>query len=48
MNYRKKFVVEPGAKASLAKIDASYTSKHETHEAALPEFQKRIDRLGKV
>ena len=32
----------------MAKIEASYTSKHETHEAALPEIQKRIDRLGKL
>jgi hypothetical protein len=36
MDYRKKFIVEPGAKVRLSKIDASYTGKHETHEAALP------------
>src|SRR5262249_40137694 len=27
-DYRKRFVVEPGAKVRLSKIDASYTSKH--------------------
>jgi hypothetical protein len=32
----------------LSKIDASYTGEHETHEAALPEIQKHIDRLGKL
>jgi polyphosphate kinase 2 (PPK2 family) len=48
MDYRKRFVVEPGAKVRLSKIDASYTGKHETHEAALPEIQKHIDRLGKL
>ena len=32
----------------MSKIDASYTGKHETHEAALPEIQKHIDRLGKL
>ena len=47
MDYRKKFVVEPGAKVQLAKIDASYTGKHETHEKALPEIQKHVERMDK-
>ena len=34
MDYRKKFLVEPGAKILLSKIDASYTGKPETHEKA--------------
>ena len=46
MDFRKRFVVEPGAKVRLSKIDASYTGKHESHEAALPEIEKHIDRLG--
>jgi PPK2 family polyphosphate:nucleotide phosphotransferase len=48
MDFRKRFVVEPGAKVRLSKIDASYTGKPETHEAALPEIEKRIHRLGKL
>ena len=48
MDYRKEFVVEPGAKVRLSKIDASYKGKHETHEAAVPEMQKHIERLGKL
>ena len=48
MDYRKKFVVEPGAKVRLLKIDASYTGKHETHEAAQSEIQKHIERLDKL
>src|SRR5271170_7348456 len=48
MDYRKKFVVEPGAKVRLSKIDASYTGKHETHEAAQSEIQKHIERLDKL
>jgi PPK2 family polyphosphate:nucleotide phosphotransferase len=48
MDYRKKFVVEPGAKVRLSKIDASYTGNHETHEAALPEIQKHIERLDRL
>jgi hypothetical protein len=48
MDYRSKFVVEPGTKVRFSKIDASYTGKHETHEAALPEIQKHIERLDKL
>src|SRR6516164_3802910 len=48
MDYRKEFVVEPGAKVRLSKIDASYRGKHKTHEAAVPEMQKHIERLGKL
>jgi PPK2 family polyphosphate:nucleotide phosphotransferase len=48
MDYRKKFLVEPGAKVLLSKIDASYTGKHETHEKALPEIQKHIERMDKL
>jgi hypothetical protein len=40
--------VEPGAKVRLAKIDASYTGKHETHENALPEIQKHVERMDKL
>jgi PPK2 family polyphosphate:nucleotide phosphotransferase len=45
MDYRKKFVVEPGAKVQLAEIDPSYTGKHESHEDALPEIQKHVARM---
>jgi PPK2 family polyphosphate:nucleotide phosphotransferase len=48
MDYRKKFAVEPGAKVRLAKIDPSYTGKHESQDEALPEIQKNLERLGKL
>jgi PPK2 family polyphosphate:nucleotide phosphotransferase len=48
MDYGKKFMVEPGAKVRLSKIDASYTGKHETHEKALPEIQKHVERIDKL
>jgi PPK2 family polyphosphate:nucleotide phosphotransferase len=48
MDYRKKFVVEPGAKVRLRKIDPSYTGKHESHEQALPKIQKHLERLTKL
>jgi PPK2 family polyphosphate:nucleotide phosphotransferase len=48
MDYRKNFMVEPGAKVRLSKIDPSYTGKHETHERALPEIQKHVERMDKL
>jgi PPK2 family polyphosphate:nucleotide phosphotransferase len=48
MDYRKKFVVEPGAKVRLAKIDPSYTGKHKSHDEALPEIQKNLERMDKL
>ncbi len=48
MNYGKKFIVEPGAKVRLAKIDPSYTGRHETHEKALDEIQAYVERMGKL
>ena len=48
MDYRKKFVVEPGAKVRLSKIDPSYTGKHESHEKALPEIEKHLARMDKL
>jgi hypothetical protein len=47
MDYRKKFLVEPGAKVHLLKIDPSYTGKHETHEAAATEIGVHIERMDK-
>jgi PPK2 family polyphosphate:nucleotide phosphotransferase len=48
MNCRKKFIVEPGAKVRLSKIDPSYTGKHESHEEALPEIEKNVARMDKL
>ena len=36
MNYTNKFLVKPGSKVELNKIDASFKDKHESHEQALP------------
>jgi hypothetical protein len=39
MNYRKRFVVEPGAKIRLGKIDPAFKDKHdESHDSAVPEI----------
>src|SRR5262245_19329114 len=48
MDYRKDFVVDPGAKVRLSKIDPSYSGKHESHEKALPEIQANSERMDKL
>ena len=48
MDYRKKFVVDPGGKVHLAKIDPSYTGKHESQDKALTEIQKHVERMNKL
>jgi PPK2 family polyphosphate:nucleotide phosphotransferase len=39
MNYSEKFRVAPGSQVDLAKIDAGFKDKHESHEHALPEIE---------
>src|SRR5262245_3500632 len=48
MDYRKRFIVEPGRKVRLAKVDPSYTGKHESHERAAPQIRKHLERMGKL
>ena len=48
MDYRKKFIVEPGAMVQLAKIDPSYTGTHESHKQAMPEILKHVERMDKL
>ena len=48
MDYRKKFVVEPGAKVRLSKVDPSYTGEHESQEKAASETAKHIERIDKL
>jgi hypothetical protein len=38
MDYRQKFLVEPGEKVHLSKIDPSYAGKHKSHEDAAPNW----------
>lgn len=48
MNYRKKFVVAPGAKLRLDKVDPSYSGKHETHKTAVEETAKDVARMDRL
>jgi len=49
MDYRKRFVVEPGAKVRLDKIDPGFKDKHdESHDSSKSEIQKHVERLAKA
>jgi PPK2 family polyphosphate:nucleotide phosphotransferase len=48
MDYRMKFVAEPGAKVKLSKIDASFTGSHESHDKAKPEIEENVERMGRL
>ena len=48
MDYAKKFVVKPGSKVRLSKIDPSYTGKHELREEAAPAIAKHCARMEKL
>jgi PPK2 family polyphosphate:nucleotide phosphotransferase len=48
MDYREKFVVEPGAKVRLSKIDPSYKGKYESHGKASPEIAQNLERMQKL
>ena len=48
MDYRARFIVEPGKKIHLGKIDPSYHGTHESHETAMPEIQEHVVRLGEL
>jgi PPK2 family polyphosphate:nucleotide phosphotransferase len=45
MNHRKRFLVEPGEKVRLAKIDPSDTSGQDSREEALAETQRHVARM---
>lgn len=48
MNYRKKFIVEPGSRVRLGKIDPAFTGKHQTHETAIEETAKEVERMDRL
>ena len=48
MDYGKKFIVEPGSKVRLGKIDPSYSGKHESHETAVAETAKEVARMDRL
>ncbi|MFH0782163.1 MAG: polyphosphate kinase 2 family protein [Pseudomonadota bacterium] len=45
MDYTTKFLVQPGSKVNLWKIDAGFKDKHESHEHALPEIETFREKM---
>ena len=48
MDYRKGFVVKPGARVKLSKRDPGYTGKHMSEQDALDTLQKHCGELRKL
>lgn len=48
MNYHKKFMVEPGSKVRLAKIDADFSGKHVSRQAAIAATAEQIERIDRL
>jgi PPK2 family polyphosphate:nucleotide phosphotransferase len=48
MEYHKKFLVEPGSRVRLAKIDPGFKDQHESHETAIPELNKNAARIANL
>jgi PPK2 family polyphosphate:nucleotide phosphotransferase len=48
MNYGKKFVVKPGSKVRLGKIDSSYTGKHASRVTAVAQTAKQVERMDRL
>src|SRR5216683_239597 len=48
MDYRKKFVVEPGSRVRLGKIDPAFKDEHESHDTVMPQIQKHVERMAKL
>ena len=48
MDFRKKFVVKPGAKFRLGDIYLAYKSEHESHESAAAEIARHIASLARL
>ena len=47
MDYRKEFVVKPGAKVKLSRIDPGYKGKHVDEKAAQPALEKYCAKVSK-
>jgi PPK2 family polyphosphate:nucleotide phosphotransferase len=48
MDYRKRFIVEPGSKIKLSRIDPGYAPKHLSETEAKAETEKHRESIAKV
>jgi PPK2 family polyphosphate:nucleotide phosphotransferase len=46
MDYRKKFLVKPGERIKLHRVDANYKGEHDSKKDALPKIEKHCERLA--
>jgi PPK2 family polyphosphate:nucleotide phosphotransferase len=48
MNYHKKFMVEPGSKVRLAKIDPDFTGKRISRQTAIAATARQVERIARL
>jgi len=48
MRYREEFVVKPGTKLHLDRIDPAYKGRHESHEKAAPEIAASLEQMDRL
>lgn len=48
MNYGRKFIVEPGSKIRLGKIDPAYSGKHRSQQSAVEKTAKEVERMDRL
>jgi len=48
MNYRKKFMIEPGSKVRLGKIDPAYAGKDLSRQAAIDATASQVERIARL
>jgi len=48
MNYRKKFMIEPGSKVRLGKIDPDYAGKEISRQAAIDATASQVERIARL
>ncbi len=48
MDYRKKFLVEPGEKVRLSKIDPRFAGKHKSGTSAEPEIARYVENIDRL
>ncbi|HUO05805.1 MAG TPA: polyphosphate kinase 2 family protein [Candidatus Binataceae bacterium] len=47
-NYREQFIVKPGAKIRLARIDPAFHGRHESHEKAKADLDRAIEKMDRL
>jgi PPK2 family polyphosphate:nucleotide phosphotransferase len=48
VDYSEELIVKPGSKVALKDIDANFHGAHQSHEKALPEIEKNLNRMTQL